>query len=132
MARSAVASRLLCVDDRTQLLQVRKTNLERCGFTVDTATSASAALASLAKTEVASVLLDYKREGLDPEAVAFHIRQRFPDQPILLLSAYSDMPERIFWLVDEYILRSESIERLIEIIERITQRRQAKKSRAAA
>ncbi len=38
--------------------------------------------------------------------------------PIILLSAYSEMPERILWLVDDYVMKSEMPERLIPIIER--------------
>ncbi|MGA2990860.1 MAG: hypothetical protein ABSD88_10345, partial [Candidatus Korobacteraceae bacterium] len=47
-----------------------------------------------------AVLLEYKLEGMDAEAVAYQIKQRFPRLPIILLSAYSQMPERILWLVD--------------------------------
>jgi two-component system, NtrC family, response regulator HydG len=111
---------LLCIDDSPHLLQVRQTNLERLGFAVVTATSALTAMAALEKIEVTAVLLDYKQEGLDAEAVAFHIKQRFPHKPVLLLSAYSDMPERILWLVDEYIMKSEPLERLVEVVERVT------------
>jgi two-component SAPR family response regulator len=62
--------------------------------------------------------LDYKREGVDAEATACHIKQRFPNLPIILLSAYSEMPERILWLVDDYVMKSELQERLVPIIER--------------
>jgi CheY-like chemotaxis protein len=48
-------------------------------------------------------VLEYKQEGMDAEAVACHIKQRFPKLPIILLSAYCEMPERILWLVDEYV-----------------------------
>jgi two-component SAPR family response regulator len=57
---------------------------------------------------------------MDAEAVACHIKQRFPHLPIVLLSAYSELPERILWLVDEYVMRSELPERLVPIIERAT------------
>jgi DNA-binding NarL/FixJ family response regulator len=63
-------------------------------------------------------LLEYKQEGLDAEAVAWHIKQRFPKLPIVLLSADSEMPERILWLVDEYVMKSELTEQLVPIIER--------------
>jgi CheY-like chemotaxis protein len=59
---------------------------------------------------------------MDAEAVAWHIKQRFPDLPIILLSAYSELPERILWLVDEYVLKSELPERLVPIIERTYRR----------
>jgi hypothetical protein len=32
-----------------------------------------------------AVLLEYKHEGMDVEAVACHIKQRFPNLPIILL-----------------------------------------------
>jgi CheY-like chemotaxis protein len=55
---------------------------------------------------------------MDAEAVACHIKQRFPDLPIILLSAYAEIPERILWLVDEYLMKSELPERLVPIIQR--------------
>jgi len=68
---------------------------------------------------VAAVLLEYKQEGMDAEAIACHIKHRFPNLPILLLSAYSEVPERILWLVDEYVMKSELPARLLPIIERM-------------
>jgi CheY-like chemotaxis protein len=93
---------LLCVDDSPQLLQVRKAYFEHLGFSVVTATSVPTALAVLEKMAIDAVRMDYKPEGRDSEAVAFHIKHRFPQQPIILLSAFSEMPQRILWLVDEY------------------------------
>jgi CheY-like chemotaxis protein len=102
------------------MLQVRKTNLEPLGYSVITATSAPTAIATLERMAIDAVLVEYKLEGMDAEAVAFHIKQRFPKQPIVLLSAYSDMPERILWLVDEYVGRGEPIERLAQVIDGVT------------
>jgi CheY-like chemotaxis protein len=102
------------------MLQLRKASLEPLGYSVMTATNASSAMAVLESTAVAAVLVEYKSEGMDAEAVAYHVKQRFPHQPVILLSAYSDMPERILWLVDEYVTRSEPCERLAEVIERAT------------
>jgi two-component SAPR family response regulator len=72
----------------------------------------------LEETSVAAVLLEYKPEGMEAEAVACHIKEQFPKLPIILLSAYSEMPERILWLVDEYVMKSELPQRLVPIIER--------------
>src|SRR5215471_18931718 len=103
---------LLLVDDRTHLLRHRKAVLESLGYFVITATTVSRALAKLEKCTIDGVLLEYKTAGLDAEATAFHIKQRFPNLPIVLLSAYSCMPERILWLVDEYVMKSEPLEGL--------------------
>ncbi|MFZ2085970.1 MAG: response regulator, partial [Candidatus Sulfotelmatobacter sp.] len=101
------APTVLCVDDRPQVLELRKATLESRGYCVKIASSSYTAVKMLEKTSVAAVLLEYKLDGMDAEAVACHIKQRFPNLPIILLSAYSELPERILWLVDEYVMRSE-------------------------
>lgn len=111
---------LLCIDDRPQMLQVRKASLEPLGYSVLTATNASTAITILEKLAVAAVLVEYKHEGIDAEAVAYQIKQRFPHQRIILLSAYADMPERVLWLLDDYVMRSEPLERLAQVIEGVT------------
>jgi two-component system, NtrC family, response regulator HydG len=111
---------LLCIDDRPQLLELRKATLESQGYCVKIASSGCTAMKMLEDTSVAAVLLEYKTEGIDAEAVACHIKQRFPSIPIILLSAYSEMPERIMWLVDEYVMKSELSERLLPTIQRAT------------
>ncbi len=110
---------LLCIDDRPPLLQLRKITLEKYGFSVLTATSAPKAIAIMENAAVAAVLLEYKCEGMDAEAVAAQVKRRFPHKPIVLLSAYSELPERVLWLVDEYVMRSEPLEGLVQVIERV-------------
>src|ERR1700674_1564193 len=113
---------LLCIDDRPQMLELHKATLESQGYCVKLASSGYTAIKTLEKTSVAAVLLEYKLEGMDAEAVACHIKHRFPNLPIILLSAYSDMPERILWLVDEYVMKSELSERLLPIIQQAAER----------
>jgi len=113
---------VLCIDDRPEQLELRKATLEASGFCVETATNGPAAIASLAQKPVGAVLLEYKKEGMDTEALAFQINQRFPNLPIILLSAYFEMPERILWLVDEFVMKSELPEGLGHVIERVTRR----------
>jgi CheY-like chemotaxis protein len=113
---------VLCIDDRPQALEFRKATLESHGYCVKTASSSYTAMKMLEETSVSAVLLEYKQEGIDAEAVASHIKQRFPSLPIVLLSAYFEMPERILWLVDEYVTKSERPEGLVRIIERVTHR----------
>jgi CheY-like chemotaxis protein len=111
---------VLYIDDLPQALELRKATLESHGYCVKIASSGYPALKMLEETPVTAVLLEYKTEGMDAEAVACHIKQRFPSLPIILLSAYSEMPERILWLVDDYVMKSELPERLVPIIERAT------------
>jgi DNA-binding response OmpR family regulator len=113
---------VLCIDDLPQVLELRKATLESHGYCVKIASSGYAAMEVLEDSPVAAVLLEYKVEGMDAEAVACHIKHRFPNLPIILLSAYSELPERILWLVDDYVMKSEMPERLVPIIERAHRR----------
>lgn len=110
---------VLCIDDRPEQLEIRKAALEARGFCVETVTSGYAAMKMLEEKPADAVLLEYKEEGMDAEAVAFQINQRFPDLPIILLSAYCEMPERILWLVDEYLMKSELPDGLVRAVERV-------------
>jgi DNA-binding response OmpR family regulator len=121
---------VLCIDDRPEQLVIRKAVLEARGFYVETVTSGYAAMKMLEKKPVDAVLLEYKGEGMDAEALAFQISQRCPDLPIILLSAYCEMPDRILWLVDEYIMKSELPDGLVPVIERVMRRTNAKKTHA--
>jgi len=111
---------VLYIDDNPQLLDLRKATLESYGYRVKIASSGYAAIRLLQEASVAAVLLEYKVEGIDAEAVACHIKQRFPTLPIILLSAYSETPERILWLVDEYVMKSELPEGLARVLQRTT------------
>ena len=113
---------VLCVDDRPRVLDLRKAALESLGYRVKIASNGYTAMKILEERSAVAVLLEYKQEGMDAEALTCLIKQRFPNLPIILLSAYSEMPERILWLVDEYVMKSELPERLVPIIERACRR----------
>ena len=113
------SSTVLCIDDRPQVLDLRKATLESHGYCVKIASSGYTAMKMLEERSVVAVLLEYKQEGMDAEAVACLIKQRFPNLPIILLSAYSEMPERILWLVDEYVMKSELPGGLLRAVQRL-------------
>ena len=113
---------VLCIDDIPQALEIRKAKLESHGYRVEVASSGHSALKILETVSVTAVLLEYKHQGMDAEAVIGHIKQRFPALPVILVSGHSELPERILWLVDEYVMKSELAEGLVRIIERATQR----------
>jgi two-component system response regulator QseB len=123
---------VLCVHDLPEQLELRKAVLESRGYSVKTASSSYIVMKMLEDTSFDAVLLEYKLEGMDAEAVACHIKQRFPDLPIILLSAFSEMPERILWLVDEYVMKSDLQDGLVRTIERVLRTKQAQCNRVAA
>jgi len=118
MSSSAV---VLCIDDNLRFMEHRRATLEAKGYRVDIALSGDEAINKLNRTPVGAVLLEYKSEGLDAEGIACQIKQQFPDLPVILISTCCDIPERILWLVDEYVMRSELPEGLPRIVQRTTQ-----------
>jgi CheY-like chemotaxis protein len=111
---------VMCIDDRPEQLGLRRAALEFSGFRVETATNGYAAIKMLEEASVDAVLLEYEEEGMDAEALAYQINRRFPNLPIILLSAHFEMPERILWLVDEYVMKSELPGGLVRVLERVT------------
>jgi len=95
---------VLCIDDRPQVLELREAVLASRNFAVKTALNGYTAIKMLEERSADAVLLEYRQEGMDAEAIAYQIKQRFPNLPIILLSAYVDMPERVLWFVDEYVM----------------------------
>ncbi len=55
---------VLCIDDRPQMLGLRKATLESKGYRVKLASSGYSAIKTLEKTLVVAVLLEYKQEGM--------------------------------------------------------------------
>ena len=111
---------VLCIDDRPQVLELRKAVLASHNFAVETALNGYTAIKMLEGRSADAVLLEYRQEGMDAEAIAYQIKQRFPNLPIILLSAYVDMPERVLWFVDEYVMKSELPEGLVRAVDRVT------------
>jgi response regulator RpfG family c-di-GMP phosphodiesterase len=113
---------VLCIDERPDRLQLCKKVLESNGFCIETASNGRESLQVLEQTPVDAVLLEYKRERKDTESLACRINRQFPNVPIILLSAYFDMPEQILWLVDEFVMKSELPENLASVVDRVTGR----------
>lgn len=105
---------VLCVDDEKVGLQVRKILLERSGYTVLTAPDGPSGLDLFATHPVEAVVLDYSMPGMHGGEVAARMRERKPDVPILLLSAYLGLPSEITKLVNIYMTKGEGAPALLD------------------
>jgi DNA-binding response OmpR family regulator len=110
---------VLCIDDRPLLLELRKATLAAHGICITTAVNGYSVMKLLEQTPVDAIVLEYKQEGMDSETVAYQIKQRFPKLPIIMLSAYTDIPERVLWLADEYVMKSELPGGLLRAVQRV-------------
>jgi len=104
---------VLCVDDEQIGLRVRKILLERAGYRVLTAPDGPSALDIFAAEPVEAVVLDYSMPGMDGGEVAVRMHQAKPDVPILLLSAYLDLPPEVTSLVALYMTKGEGAPALL-------------------
>jgi CheY-like chemotaxis protein len=105
---------VLCVDDETVGLQVRRLILERSGYRVITALDGKSGLSLFESHPVEAVVLDYAMPGMHGGEVAALMRQRKPHVPILLLSAYLGLPPEITNLVNVYMTKGEGAPALLE------------------
>ncbi len=84
---------ILCVDDEEIPLSLRKSVLEKMGYSVVTANSGAEALEQLQRQHVDLVLTDMLMPGLSGAELAREIKQRRPQLPIILFSGVNEIPE---------------------------------------
>jgi CheY-like chemotaxis protein len=98
---------ILCVDDEPMGLNVRKLTLESQGYRVLTAENGVEGLAIFSSQTIDLVVLDYKMPGMNGDVVAERMKLLKPVVPILLLSAYVDLPRETIALVDKYLTKGD-------------------------
>lgn len=91
---------ILCIDDEELGLEIRKLVLEFEGYRVLTARDGRSGLRIFKSQEVDAVVIDFSLPGLDGGQVAAKMRALKPEVPILMLSAYVTLPERVMQVVD--------------------------------
>jgi len=105
---------ILCIDDEALGLEIRKTVLERAGYQVLVATDGPAGLSIFRERNVDGVVLDYYMPEMDGGVVAEAMRRERPAVPIMLLSAYINLPAEVVTLVDVTLLKGEGPLELLE------------------
>jgi CheY-like chemotaxis protein len=105
---------VLCVDDEAVGLRIRQILLERAGYQVLTAADGHSGLELFAAHPVDAVVLDYSMPGMHGGQVAQKMRQSKPKVPILLLSAYLDLPAEVTSLADVYMTKGEGAPALLD------------------
>ncbi len=110
---------VLCVDDEAVGLGIRKVLLERAGYRVLIAADGTSGLELFAAHPVDAVVLDYAMPGMHGGQVARKMRQIKPEVPILLLSAYLDLPAEVTSLADLYMTKGEGAPALLDTLDNL-------------
>jgi len=100
--------RLLLVEDDTKLVRALTVGLEREGYVVDAAESGDAALALAQGADYEAVVLDLMLPGIDGFTVCRQLRSEGRWMPVLMLTARTDVTDRIRGLdagADDYLVK---------------------------
>jgi CheY-like chemotaxis protein len=115
---------ILCVDDETTGLSVRKMILESQGYRVVTAENGLDGLAIFSAEPIDLVILDYKMPGMNGDVVAETMKRLKPFIPILMLSAYVDLPKETLALVDRYLTKGDGPRIMLTAVAELLARKQ--------
>lgn len=118
---------ILCVDDEAAGLSVRKTVLESQGYRVLTAENGRDALTLFSTEEIDLVILDYSMPEMDGQAVAERMKRLKAAVPIVMLSAYVNLPRETSALVDRCLTKGEPTPVLLELIANLLRERNGKR-----
>ena len=123
---------LLCVDDEATGLLVRKMMLESQGYRVFTAENGPDALLLFSSEMIDLVVLDYSMPGMHGGVVAERMKELKPAVPILMLSAYVDLPGETLALVDKSVTKGESPPALLDAIAQLLNHNQTVRLRTSS
>ena len=113
-----MSNTILCVDDEETGLSIRKLLLKAEGYDVLTASSGREGLRLFSSRPVSMVLLDYLMPGMDGEATAREMKRVRPEVPIVVLSAYVDIPATLRTIVDGFVVKGADPAELLNTVER--------------
>ncbi len=116
---------VLVVDDEKNLRASLETMLDDAGYGVRTAESAEAALQLLQQQDCFMVITDVRLGGMNGYEFLRHVRQRWPDLPVLMITAYATPKlavEAIKSGAMDYLAKPFAPEELLHAVERCAER----------
>jgi CheY-like chemotaxis protein len=110
---------ILCIDDDVAELEYQKLLLERRGYAVLTARSARQGLQMAAACVLAAVIVDYHMPEMNGHEVATEIKRITPQVPIVMVSSDEDIRDQALQVVDVFLPKDETPNRLWPVIAQI-------------
>jgi CheY-like chemotaxis protein len=115
---------ILVVDDEPNVREVVNDILGDAGYTVETASDGRAALELIARTPPDLVVTDVMMPRLDGWALLARVRERFPDLPVIVMSAVDprDASRRPGVTADHtvFLCKPFDLETVLAIVARLT------------
>lgn len=126
--QSEGSMQILVVDDDPEIISFVKRGLVYEGYSVDTASEGTEALAKAREREPDLVVLDIMMPGIDGIEVSKRLRQA-GDVPILMLTAKGTVADKVAGLesgADDYLVKPFAFDELLARVRALLRRRQPK------
>jgi len=117
--------RLLLVEDDEMLGKAVRAGLKQDGYTVDWLTDGESALQALESDDFDIIVLDLGLPGMSGIEVLQRIRQKKNAIPVMILTAYDTVSDRISGLdagADDYLIKPFDLDELLARLRAITRR----------
>lgn len=115
--------KILIVDDEKNILKLYQAELEDEGYTVVTANSGKEALDIFEKEAPDLVTLDVLMPDIDGIQVLRQIKEKRPDLPVIMLTAYDYRDDFSVWISDAYIVKSSDLGNLKAVIKQVLEKK---------
>lgn len=111
---------ILCIDDDSETLALRRHFLQNCGYSVITASSGGDGLRALSeKKGIDLVLLDYMMPGMKGDEVAQEMKDQYPKLPVVVVSAVGDLPPSLMKMIDGCVQKGQELDVLLGTVSKI-------------
>lgn len=111
--------KILVVDDEKNILKLYKAELEDENYTVMTANSGAEALEIFSKEIPDLVTLDILMPDMDGIHVLRLMKEKNPQIPIIMLTAYDYRDDFSVWVADAYVVKSSDLTNLKNTISQL-------------
>lgn len=115
--------KILVVDDEKNILKLYRAELEDEGYTVITANSGREAMDIFESENPDLVTLDILMPDIDGIQILRQMKERKPDIPIIMLTAYDYRDDFSVWVSDAYVVKSSDLSNLKATIKQIVEGR---------
>src|SRR5579872_2553944 len=118
-------TRVLIIEDNSELAQLVAERMARSGFEADRAASVAQAEAAIRSGDYAAILLDLRLQDSDGLALLRQLRQRGDSTPVLIATACDSLEDRIRGLregADDYLAKPFSMDELVARLQALLRR----------
>lgn len=114
--------KIMVVDDEKNILMLYQSELEDEGYEVVAANSGKEALELFDREKPDLVTLDIMMPDIDGIQVLRQLKEKNPNVPVIMLTAYDYRDDFSIWASDAYVVKSSDLEPLKETIRHIAQK----------